>query len=514
MKHKIQSALAVLALVFAGSAAPEIKVKWSFTDKNSDVTSHGYGMARDGNGDFYVVGSQLYSNSPTERYRTCLEKISSFRQYPDWTRTLNGTGASIYEDSLKAVAVDPDGWGAVAGGTSWSATKNGPQAMLVFYFYWGATAWIALPDADSVESVAVSGGSSSVTSYIYAVGIKKGPAGNNTDIWYAKYAYNGFQLDSQVYIDPFNVDDGALAVAVSPAGFVYIAGYRTVAGQGRNIWLGKFDADLNPLWGGGGEININGPASSTDFAASITLGPSGEIYLSGAVTQSATFFLENLDVWVARINDNGGSGSLVWSFTMDGGELDNDAAWGVTVDSSGILWSTGSLDTPGSQWADLWLGKFSSAGLMLDSWRKDFTGNGDDIGRGIVVSPLGPVVAGYQTDIIAGESLYLAQFWEWFPSPSIPPDFINAYPNPFRPGSGGPNDAKEIVIRSLPPGCVLRFYTLSGALVRQITDWDGNGIISWDAKNDSGKNVGSGVYIFAATASGSGTKKGKVVIIR
>ena len=496
-------------VLMASQAGAVIKLRWDYSWKTNDARSWGYGIAKDPEGDFYIVGSQLYNEVVGDRYQGILMKISGFYQYPLWTRTINGTGASIYEDSFKAVAADPRGFGAVAGGSIWSVAKNAPQAVLAYYWLTGTTAWFALPDANSVEGVALSG-----TNWIFAAGIRQGGAGNATDIWVAKYGYDGTEQTPYVYANPFNVENGALAIAVDAAGFVYVAGYRTItapSSQGKNIWLGKFDpASLNLLW----EVNLDGPVSSTDYASGLAIGPSGEIYLSGAVTRSSTYYQENLDLWIGRIDDTGASRVLSWSWSIDGGERDNDSAWGVAVSQDGYLWATGSLDTPGSHWADLWLGKFTTSGMMVDSWVKDYSGSGDDIGRGLVLDAMGPVVCGVTTDIMTREGIYIAQFREWFPAPSLPPDFISAYPNPFRPGSGGLNDAREIVIRSLPSGCVVRFYTLSGVQVRQITDWDKDGKISWDAKNDSGKDVGSGVYIFAATAPGSGTKKGKVVIIR
>jgi len=509
--------LAFLAVFPAVSAFGTIKLRWEFPDKISGLRGTGYAVALDANGDIYVAGSQIQDETGLDRYRACLEKISSFHQFVEWTKTINGSGTSIYQDSYKAVVAVPGGQGAVVGGTNWSLAKHAPQAMLGYYkSAAGTTGWFAQPDADSVEGVALRTDPVSGSIFVYAVGIKQGVAGNNTDIWYAKYDFYGKELDSQVYTDPANVDDAALAVAVNPAGFVYIAGYRTpyLAGapgrNTKNIWLGKFDENLNPVW----EYELDGPASSTDFAASIALGSAGEVYLSGAVSQSGTFFQENRDLWVARINDTGAAGVLAWSHTRDGGELDNDTAWGVAVDSSGNVWSTGSVDTPGSHWADLWLGKFSPAGLYLDSYQRDYSGNGDDIGRGVAISSVGPVVTGVETDIVTRETLYTAQFLEWFSSPSVTPEFVNAYPNPFRPGSSGSFGGAAIVVRSLPPGCTVRFYTISGNLVREIKDDDADGKVSWDARNAAGKDAESGVYIFAAQASGSGIKKGKVVIIR
>jgi hypothetical protein len=516
------SALAILflAAAVASSAGAVIKQKWAFIGGNTESQTVGFGVAVDIYGDFYAAGSQMYDATNADHYRALLVKVSNYHHYPEWSRTLNGTGASLYMDSFKSVAAVPDGSGVVAGGTYWSATLNRAQAMLAYYndggtiYRSGDLVWLATPDALSVEGVAVSG-----TSWVYVACIKQG-AGSNTDLWVAKYSMGGVFQTDYTYPNPLGNDNGALAITLDSAGFVYVAGYVTVGTPGtpgykcRNIYLNKFNENLGEAWGINSAFLHDGSSSSTDFAASVAVSPSGAIFLAGATTQASTIFQENLDAWVGRVDDTGAARVLAWSYTLDGGEEDNDSAAGVAVDSSGYVWVTGSLDTAGSHWTDFWLCKLSPAGSRIDSYLKDFSGNADDGGHGIAIASAGPVTNGFLTDMITSQTIYFAQFWEWFPSPSIPPDFINAYPNPFRPGSGGAQDGAEIVVRSLPAGCVVRFYTLSGVLVRELRDEDGDGKVSWDARNAAGKDAGSGVYIFAATASGSGTKKGKVVIIR
>ena len=402
------------------------------------------------------------------------------------------------------------GWGAVAGGSIWNATKNDSQAVMAYYDWWGATAWVALPDAESVEGVAMN------SSWIYAAGKRAGtwsPPG--TDIWIARYSHGGVESAVNIIPNPSPYESGALAIALDSSGSVYVAGYRTPynpANPGyktKNIWLAKYDPNLGLIW----NIELDGPASSTDFASSLTLGPAGEVYLAGAVTRSGSYFWDSRDIWVARVNEIGAIGCTVWQVIMDGGENDNDEAWGVGVDANGSVWVTGAVDSLGPYGTDMWLGKFSSAGAGLDSYTADYAG-GDDFGHAILINSSGPVVAGAFTDYFTGSSLFLAQFYEPVFAPVETSTILSAYPNPFRPGSGGPQNASEIVVRNIPAGAKVRFYTLAGVLVREVRDDNGDGKVSWDARNASGKDAGSGVYIYAVSAPGSGVKKGKVVIIR
>ncbi len=97
-------------------------------------------------------------------------------------------------------------------------------------------------------------------------------------------------------------------------------------------------------------------------------------------------------------------------------------------------------------------------------------------------------------------------------------DALHAFPNPFRPGSAAGFDAARIEIRGVPAGATVRIYSLSGVLVAEMVDLDGDGIEFWDGKNKEGNKVASGIYHMVATASpasgGEIRKRGKIVIIR
>lgn len=97
-------------------------------------------------------------------------------------------------------------------------------------------------------------------------------------------------------------------------------------------------------------------------------------------------------------------------------------------------------------------------------------------------------------------------------------DALRAVPTPFRPGSGAGFDAVRMEIRGIPAGATIRIYSMSGMLVAELLDADGDGMEFWDAKNKEGRKVSSGVYHIVATASQAGggeiRKRGKLVIVR
>jgi hypothetical protein len=91
---------------------------------------------------------------------------------------------------------------------------------------------------------------------------------------------------------------------------------------------------------------------------------------------------------------------------------------------------------------------------------------------------------------------------------------LDGYPNPWRPGKGGANDAAVLTMRNVPLGGAVRIYTTTGALVRELQDSDGDGIVTWDGRNSSGQAAASGTYLMAGKGKEGTLRRGKVVIIR
>lgn len=83
---------------------------------------------------------------------------------------------------------------------------------------------------------------------------------------------------------------------------------------------------------------------------------------------------------------------------------------------------------------------------------------------------------------------------------------MRAFPIPFR-----PEGANSITFDQMPVDSTIRIYTTSGTMVKEIRA--GAESVSWDVKNDSGDDVGSGVYFVRVSGSG-GEKTLKIVVQR
>lgn len=124
--------------------------------------------------------------------------------------------------------------------------------------------------------------------------------------------------------------------------------------------------------------------------------------------------------------------------------------------------------------------------------------------------PVGAVSIDSGLHTVSGSAAHFSSFQVVQHIPAVNLDKAVAYPNPFRPDRG--ND--RIVFDFLMAGATLKVFDLSGHLVRELVDEDGDGRIDWiGVTNESGDNIASGVYYYVATAGGK-TKAGRVAVLR
>lgn len=95
-----------------------------------------------------------------------------------------------------------------------------------------------------------------------------------------------------------------------------------------------------------------------------------------------------------------------------------------------------------------------------------------------------------------------------------PTDFSNliVYPNPFRPSYAN-HASNGIILKDLPAHSEVGIYTLLREQIIRLRDDDGDGLVKWDARNENGQVVASGVY-FTVVKDGSKTKLLKIAIQR
>lgn len=93
-------------------------------------------------------------------------------------------------------------------------------------------------------------------------------------------------------------------------------------------------------------------------------------------------------------------------------------------------------------------------------------------------------------------------------------DQVQAFPNPFHPGTDGSVQIVNLPVDSMPQGknrC--KIYNSGGAFVIELSENE-FARFAWDGNNDAGKPVSSGIYFFVVTDSSGVTKRGKIALIR
>ncbi len=115
---------------------------------------------------------------------------------------------------------------------------------------------------------------------------------------------------------------------------------------------------------------------------------------------------------------------------------------------------------------------------------------------------------------IAGSGLATGKIYRLF-SPAVALENlaeVKVYPNPYKPNSGLGHT--QVTFTNLMNDSTVKVYTLTGELVRTLRDDLALGEVAWDAANENGQKVASGLYFFLVESSGSKHKTGKLAIIK
>jgi hypothetical protein len=89
-----------------------------------------------------------------------------------------------------------------------------------------------------------------------------------------------------------------------------------------------------------------------------------------------------------------------------------------------------------------------------------------------------------------------------------------AYPNPYKPGSGGDYDADFMTFAKLTRQATIEIFNIAGERVRKIEKDSDKGELRWVPENDSGRSLASGVYIFYVSNDNGQKKTGRFAIVK
>ncbi len=330
-------------------------------------------VAMDAAGNVIVGGREQYAGPS---FGWLLRKFDANGNV-QWTQTYRNAYAA--HDFLHAVAVNPLTAAVVAvgmeevsaGNFNWMIRKYDSAGI----FGWAATYTSPGTVADSPQGVAVD-----ASGNVYAVGHET-RAGQSNNWLIRKYTSAGGLVWSVSYNGAANGADIAWAVAVDPAGNPVVAGQETVAGQGMNWLVRKYDTGGNVLWNAG----YNGAANGDDVARGVACDPSGSVYVAGYLTVTGQG-----TNWIMRKYAPGGA--LLWTVTYNGAANGADEAYAVCVDGAGDAVVAGMENVTG-QLTNWLMRMYGPGGTLAWSVTYNNPSSADDALYGCAVSPDGLTVA-------------------------------------------------------------------------------------------------------------------------
>ncbi|MDQ3019958.1 MAG: SBBP repeat-containing protein [Bacteroidota bacterium] len=279
-----------------------------------------YSLAVDGSGNVYVTGGG--ADSVSYDYVTIKYNSAGVEQ---WVTRYNGPGNDY--DAANLLTVDGSGNVYVTGYSKGSGTDF--DYATIKYNSAGVQQWVARYNglgnsADYAYSIAV-GNSGNV--FI---------AGSSTDSGsffdYATIKYNsaGVEQWSARYNGPGNIHDEALSIAIDSLDNVYVTGYSYGIGTSTDYATIKYNSAGDSLW----VARYNGPANDEDYAFSIAVDNSGNIFVTGSSNGGTT----NNDYSTIKYNE---AGVQKWVARYNAGFFSSDEARAIAVDNSGNVYVTG-----------------------------------------------------------------------------------------------------------------------------------------------------------------------------
>jgi len=427
-------------------------------------------LAVDGSGNVYVTGNSVGigtgNNSLTIKYNSSGDSL--------WVARSNGAGNNFL--TLLSLAVDGSGnvyvTGYIDGGNK-----------LIKYNSSGVQQWVQRYNGGGASSLAVDGSGN-----VYVAGRSYG------DYVTIKYNSSGDSLWVARYNGPGNGSDEASSLAVDDSENVYVTGVSGVTGNFDYATI-KYNPSGVQQWvqrdsGKGGNLK-------SDLSPSLAVGSSGNVYVTGGSNGDYTtikYNLSGVQQWVQRYNGPGNSFDYALSIAVDGSE--NVYVTGV----SGIGMN--------NDYATI---KYNSSGIQ--AWVQRYNGpvNGFDYAHSLAVDGSGNVyVTGISTG--SGTSLdYATIKYSQLTGISqtnntIPEKFSLSqnYPNPFNPIT--------VIRYSLIENrfLTLKVYDILGNEVATLVNEKQNaGSYSVDF---DGSNFPSGIYFYKLqTDNFSETKKMTII---
>jgi Secretion system C-terminal sorting domain/Beta-propeller repeat len=349
-------------------------------------------------GDVYVTGSITPPGGGSAEYydyATVKYNKSGVRQ---WVATYNGPAND--RDEANAICLDPSGNVYVTGSSigvgtrdDFATIKYNPAGVVQWIKRFdGALSWRDRPKsiaADAAGNIYVAGGTG---------GTRPGDPGatvDKQDFVTIKYNPAGVQQWVAVYNGPDSKADYAHSLVLDNSANVYVTGSSKGVGTYYDYATIKYSSTGVQQW----VARYSGPAGAlTDDPKDLAVDALGNVYVTGKSQSTGGAY----DYATVKYNN---MGSLQWVSRYNGPANEDDNAGSVAVDGSGNVYVTG--ESKGVAGAvtnfDCTTIKYNAAGV--EQWINRYNGpdNGNDGGVSLAIGPSGSIyIAGHTTRTATG----------------------------------------------------------------------------------------------------------------
>ena len=478
-----------------------------------DSTDRAYAIAVDDSGNVYVTGRSI-GDGTSEDYATIKYDSSGFEE---WVERYNGPGN--YWDWANAIAVDDSGYVYVTGESAGAGTYPDFFDYATIKYY---------PDGDTVWARRYNRADSSDWAYAIAVDpsgnvyVAGGSIGSGTDADYAtiKYHPNGDAAWVKRYNGPDDDQDWATDLALDGSGNVYVTGRSWATGVAEDYVTIKYYPDGDTAW----VRRYDGPGNGEDHANALVVDDSGNIYVTGDSDGGE----ENDDYATIKYYSNG---DTAWVRRYNGPGDDDDEATAIAVDGSGNVYLTGGSDGGGTggdyatikyvqgisyvsvtddafipqsdtitvgdsvRWTNNGAVPHTSTSDTKSSWDSGTLDPGESFTFQFESDGVYPYHCTFHPSMAGTIVVLTTDVKDETGDREKPSEFSLSqnYPNPF-------NQATNIEFTLAKSGFVsLNIYDILGRKVRTLVSErlpSGYKSVLWDGKNDSGKDVASGIYFY------------------
>jgi uncharacterized delta-60 repeat protein len=384
---------------------------------------HGYdsanALAIDSSGNVYVSGQSM-GNGTSYDYATIKYNSAGVQL---WVARYNGPGNG--SDDARSIAVDGLGNVYVTGYSDGSGTNS--DFATIKYNSTGIEQWVTRYNgpgnsSDGAHSLAVDGlGNVYVTGRSFA---------SETIDDYTTIKYNSVGVEQWVarYNGPGNSTDFAWSLAIDGSGNTYVTGQSTGNGTNFDYATIKYNSTGVEQW----VARYNGPGNDWDNATSVSVDNTGNVYVTGSSTGSGT----NIDYATIKYNT---AGVQQWVARYNGPGNFEDFANSLAVDGTGNVFVTGFSKGSGTS-SDYATIKYNSAGVQQWIQRYNGPGNGDDFAYSLSIDGSGNVfVTGFSNGSGTSSDYTTIKYSQQVGIQNIGTEIPSSYslsqnyPNPFNP---------------------------------------------------------------------------------